>query len=50
MKNIKSILSSHKMKVLNNTVEIEDNVNSRSKNNCPKYHLQSTDHVKPAQL
>ena len=35
MENIKSVINNHNMKVLNNTVEIEESCNCRKKNNCP---------------
>ena len=58
MQNKKSIVNNHSMKVLNNTGETEESCNCRNKNNCPLYGkrltpnivLQSTDHVKPAQV
>ena len=52
MQNIKSVINNHNMKVLNNTAEIEEQeqLPSRWKMLKPKHHLQSTDHVKPAQL
>ena len=34
MENIKSVINNHNMKVLNNTVEIEESCNCRKKNNC----------------
>ena len=35
IKNIKSIINNHNVKVLNNTAEIKENCNCRNKNNCP---------------
>ena len=34
MQNIKSVISNHNMKVLNNTAEIQEGCNCRNKNNC----------------
>ena len=35
MENMNSIIKNHKMKVLNNTAEIEEGCNCRNRNNCP---------------
>ena len=35
MKNIKSVINNHNMKVLNNTAEVEESCSCRNKNNYP---------------
>ena len=35
MQNIKSVINNHRMKVLNNTAEIEESCNCRNSNKCP---------------
>ena len=35
MQNIKSIINNHNMKVLNNTIEVQESCNCRNKINCP---------------
>ena len=45
MQNIKSVINTYNMKVLNNTTEITESCNCRNKNNCPLDGKFLTSHI-----